>query len=147
FVPLMGYDNVAGHLHVRRTARQQEIAVRVALGAGTRRIVRQLLSESVLLSLLGGLLGLLLTPLLLNVIVTLSANALPRVVSTGIDRGALVFTFVVIVGTGILFGLAPALEASRAVRYGILKAGGGSNVEGRTSHRPRRIFGAAEAAM
>lgn len=147
FVLLLVCANVAGLLLVRGTARQKEIAVRVALGAGTKRIVRQLLSESVLLSLLGGLAGLLLTPLLLNLIVTLSANALPRVVSTGIDSGALLFTFVVTVGTGILFGLAPALEASRGVRYDILKEGGRSNVEGRTSHRLRRIFVAGEAAL
>jgi len=147
FVLLLVCANVAGLLLVRSTARQKEIAIRVALGAGTKRIIRQLLSESLILSLFGGLLGLLLTPILLQLIVSLSATALPRVVSTQIDLGALLFTFVVAVGTGILFGLAPALEASRGVHHETLKEGGRSASEGHTSQRLRRLFVVAEAAL
>lgn len=147
FVLLLVCANVAGLLLVRSTTRQKEIAIRVALGAGTRRIVCQLLTESVLLSLLGGALGLLLTPILLSIIVNLSATALPRVVATEIDAGALLFTFTVAVGTGVLFGLAPALEAGRGVRHEILKEGGRGGTEGRASLGLRRFFVAAEAAL
>ena len=147
FVLLLVCANVAGLLLVRSTARQKEIAIRVALGAGTRRIIRQLLCDSLVLSLFGGLLGLLLTPLLLQLIVSLSATALPRVVSTQIDLGALVFTFFVAVGTGILFGLAPALEAGRGLYHETLKEGGRSSSEGRTSQRLRRLFVVAEAGL
>jgi putative ABC transport system permease protein len=147
FVLLLVCANVAGLLLVRSTARQKEIAIRVALGAGTKRIIRQLLSESLILSLFGGLVGLLLTPILLQLIVSLSATALPRVVSAQIDLGALLFTFLVAVGTGILFGLAPALEASRGVHHEALKEGGRSASEGRTSQRLRQLFVVAEAAL
>lgn len=147
FVLLLVCANVAGLLLVRSTARQKEIAIRVALGAGTKRIIRQLLSESLILSLCGGFLGLLLTPILLQLIVSLSSTALPRVVSTQIDLGALLFTFFVAVGTGILFGLAPALEASRGVHHETLKEGGRSASEGHTSQRLRRLFVVAEAAL
>ncbi len=147
FVLLLVCANVAGLLLVRSTARQKEIAIRVALGAGTKRIIRQLLSESLILSLFGGLVGLLLTPILLQLIVSLSATALPRVVSTRIDLGALLFTFLVAVGTGILFGLAPAFEASRGVHHETLKEGGRSASEGRTSQRLRQLFVVAEAAL
>lgn len=146
-VLLLVCANVAGLLLVRSTARQKEIAIRVALGAKSQRLVRQLLTESVLLSLAGGLLGLLLTPVFLKLIVTLSAAALPRVSSAGIDGWALLFAFVVAVGTGILFGLAPALELNRDVQYKILKEGGRTGGEGRTSQHLRRLFVAAEAAL
>lgn len=147
FVLLLVCANVAGLLLVRSTARQKEIAIRVALGAGTKRILRQLLSESLILSLFGGLLGLLLTPILLQLIVSLSATALPRVVSTQIDLGALLFTFFLAVGTGVVFGLAPALEASRGVHHETLKEGGRSASEGRTSQRLRRLFVVAQATL
>jgi putative ABC transport system permease protein len=147
FVLLLVCANVAGLLLVRSTARQKEITIRVALGAGTRRIMRQLLCESVILSLFGGVLGLLLTPILLQLIVSLGATALPRVVSTQIDAGALLFTFVVAVGTGIVFGLAPALAASGGVHHEILKEGGRAGSEGRASQRLRRLFVVAEAAL
>jgi putative ABC transport system permease protein len=147
FVLLLVCANVAGLLLVRSTARQKEMAIRVALGAGTKRIIRQLLCESLILSLLGGLVGLLLTPILLQLIVSLSATALPRVVSTQLDLGSLAFTFLVAVGTGILFGLAPALEASRGVNHQTLKEGGRSASEGRASQRLRRLFVVAEAAL
>jgi putative ABC transport system permease protein len=146
-VLLLVCANVAGLLLVRSTARQKEIAIRMALGAKSRRLVQQLLTESVLLSVIGGLLGLVLTPVFLKVIVTMSSSALPRVSSAGIDGWALLFVFVVAVGTGILFGLAPALEVSRGMQYEILKEGGRTGSEGRTSHRLRRIFVAAEAAL
>ena len=147
FVLVLVCANVAGLLLVRSTGRHKEIAIRVALGAGTQRIIRQLLSESLILSLFGGLLGLLLTPILVQLIISLSAAALPRVVSTQIDLGALLFTFFVAVGTGILFGLAPALEASRGVHHETLKEGGRSSNEGRTSQHLRRLFVVAEAAL
>lgn len=105
------------------------------------------MTESLLLSLFGASLGLLLTPFLLKLIVTFSTTALPRVVSTQIDLGALLFTFVAAVGTGVLFGLAPALQAGRGASYGILKEGGRSGSEGRGSQKLRRIFVAAEAAL
>ena len=147
FVLLLVCANLAGLLLTRSTARRREIAVRVALGAGTRRIIRQLLSESLLLSIIGGFLGLLFTPLLLQFIVTLSANALPRVVSTGVDARALLFIFSVAVCTGIVFGLAPALAASRGVQYEILKEGGRTGSDGRGSQKLRRVFVTAEAAL
>lgn len=147
FVLLLACANIAGLLLVRSSARQREIAIRVALGAGTGRVVRQMLTESVALSVMGGLAGLLLTPALLKLLVTFSADALPRVVSTDIDLRALLFTLAVALGTGVLFGLAPALGARHDLRYDILKEGGRTTTDGVGARRLRRLFVAAQAAL
>ncbi len=147
FVLLLACANVAGLLLVRSSARQREIAIRVALGAGTGRIVRQMLTESVTLSVLGGLAGLLLTPTLVKALVAFSAEALPRVVSTHIDLRALLFTIAVTLATGVLFGLAPALGARHDLRYDILKEGGRTSTGGAGTRRLRRLFVAGQAAL
>ncbi len=147
FVLLLACANVAGLLLVRSSARQREIAIRVALGAATGRIVRQMLTESVTLSVIGGLAGLLLTPALLKALVAFSADALPRVVSTDIDLRALLFTTAVALATGVLFGLAPALGARHDLRYDILKEGGRTSTGGAGTRRLRRLFVAAQAAL
>jgi predicted permease len=115
FVLLIACANVANLLLVRASAREKEIAIRTALGAGRFRLIRQMLTESALLGVLGGVAGLLLAHWGLKALITLSAASFPRVGSTKIDIAVLAFTIAVAIGTGILFGLAPALAASRGV--------------------------------
>ncbi|HEV2424592.1 MAG TPA: ABC transporter permease [Terriglobia bacterium] len=122
-VLLIACANVANLLLVRASGREKEIAVRVALGASPGRLARHLLTESTLLALFGGTVGLIVTPLVLRGLVALSANTLPRVVHTGISGAALAFTLAVSLGTGILFGLAPVLHVLRAGSYDVLKSG------------------------
>ncbi len=144
-VLLIACANVANLLLVRASGRQKETAVRVALGASPGRLMRQLLTESTLLSLFGGLAGLILTPWVLHGLVALSATTLPRVVHTGISGPALAFTLAVSLGTGILFGLAPALHAGRVGSYEVLKTGRGT--VGGPSNRLRRALVIAETAL
>jgi putative ABC transport system permease protein len=145
-VLLIACANVASLLLVRASSRQKETAVRMALGAGPGRLARQLLTESVLLSLIGGAAGLLITPSVLRAIISLGATALPRVVDTRVDVWALVFTLAVAVGTGILFGLAPALQTRGGARYEVLKEGGRAT-SGTSTGRLRRVFVMGEAAL
>jgi len=112
FVLLIVCANLAGLLLARGAGRQREIAIRLALGATRRRIVRHLLTESIILSAAGGALGMLLTAWAVDVIRTVAADRLPYYVTFDVDRATLVFSLGVSILTGLLFGLLPALRAS-----------------------------------
>jgi predicted permease len=133
-VLLIACANIANLLLARATERQQEMETRMALGARGRRLAGQLLTESVVLAFAGGVVGLAITPWILHGLVAIAAKSLPRAVHTGIDMRALALTAVVSLATGILFGLAPALQAGRKRSFDGLKSG--RSTEGR---RPRRL--------
>jgi putative ABC transport system permease protein len=147
FVLLIGCVNVASLLLARASARQREIAIRVALGAGPGRITRQLLTESMALSVLGGAAGLLLAPLLLFEITRMGSVALPRVSGVGINGAVLAFTALISVATGILFGMVPAWQARRGLPAEELKEGGRGTGVGPASNRLRGVLVAAETAI
>jgi predicted permease len=137
-VLLIACANIAGLLLSRTTARQKEMAVRLALGAGRGRIVRQLLTESVFLSLLGGALGILFAVWGSHAVVSLMASHSDRPFgfSPGIDGRVLAFTLAASVLTGIIFGLAPAFRGTRVDLTPALKEGTGSSAaEGRAGGR------------
>ena len=136
-VLLIACANIANLLLVRSTERQQEMETRMALGASGARLVRQLLTESVVLACAGGLVGVAITPWILHGLVAIAAKSLPRAIHTGIDLKALALTAIISLATGILFGLAPALQAGRKRQFEGLK--GGRSTEGK---RPKRLRGA-----
>jgi putative ABC transport system permease protein len=144
-VLLIACANVANLLLVRASERQQEMGVRMALGASGWRIARQLLTESVLLALISGAAGLALTPWALRGLNIIAAPSLPRAVNTGIDGRVLIVMLTVALATGILFGLAPALQSRRSRNWAAIKSA--RNTEGSQSKQLRRALVMGETAL
>jgi len=145
-VLLIASANVANLLLARAKSREREIAIRTALGAGRGRLVRQLLTESVLLSAAGSLLGVLLARWVLDVLPAIGGADIPRLASVRIDLGVLAFTAAVAIATGLLFGLAPAAQAAGLdAAHGLREGGRGSS--GPAARRLRAGLTAAEVAL
>jgi putative ABC transport system permease protein len=126
-VVLIACSNLANLLLVRVSVREKEMAIRTTLGAGRRRLITQMIAESVVLALSGGALGLLLGSAAIRPIRTLSAGSIPRVDNIAIDQSVLLFTLVLSLLTGIVFGLVPAWQVSRARISAAMKEGGRSS--------------------
>jgi predicted permease len=146
FVLLIACANVANLLLARVGVRQKEIAVRTALGASRLRIVRQLFTESLMLSVGGGAAGLLIAVWGVNWLVSMSPGTIPRVHEIAVDPRVVCYTLLISVATSLLFGLAPALQASRPDLTGALKEGGRGSA-GLLRNRLRSVLVISEVAL
>jgi putative ABC transport system permease protein len=151
FVLLIACANVANLLLVRATSRRREIAIRVAIGGTRGRIIRQLLTESVLLSMVGGVLGLFLGLLGIRTLLAVNTAGLPRVgvdgALVGLDWRVAVFTLGVSLATGILFGLIPALQSSKTDLTTTLKESSGRSGTGFRQNKARSVLVVVEVAL
>ena len=151
FVLLIACANVANLLLVRATGRRREIAIRAALGGTRARLIRQLLTESVLLSLAGGILGLVLGIVGIRALLSVNTAGLPRVgeagALVGVDWRVLAFAFLVSLATGVLFGLIPALQSSRTDLTTTLKESSGRSGTGFRQNKARAILVVSEVAL
>ena len=147
FVLLIACANVANLLLVRAASRESEMAVRTALGAGAWRIVRQLVIESVLLAVIGGVFGTLLALWGVDLLLSLAPQGLPRIEEVSVNPTVLLFTAAVTALTGVLFGAFPALHAARANVGGMLKDAMRGSSGGIASRRARNTLVMAEMAL
>ena len=154
FVLLIACANVANLLLVRAAGRSKEIAIRIAIGAGRGALLRQLLTESILLALAGGVAGVFLGAIGLRVLLSLAPAELPRLPEAGtlglftlMDGRILLFAFGVSIVTGVLFGLVPALQLSRPTLNMSLREGGARTTAGTARQRTRSALVVAEIAL
>jgi predicted permease len=151
FVLLIACANVANLLLSRATVRRKEIAIRAAVGASRARIIRQLLTESALLALMGGLLGIVIAFGAVKALRSFGPENIPRLNEVGVDSRVMAFTFLISLLTGIVFGLAPALRAARVDLNETLKEGGrsagGSDAYSRGAHLTRKLLVVSEVAL
>lgn len=147
FVLLIACANLATMLLARASARERELAIRVALGAGRWQLLRQMLTESVLLALAGAAIGIFLSIWGLELLKQIGARTVPRLAEVNVDLVVLIVTAVVAVGTGILFGLIPAFASAKPELTEALKEGGRSSTTGARRNHVRNSLVVAEIAL